>query len=219
MKLVKIPFAKQILPKFAFSLIQGIGRTVRLKVIGEERINELKEKGESLLYAFWHGRQFLLVYYMQKRKISLLSSFSADGEIQARTLSLFGYDIVRGSSARGGAKGLFGLTKKVSAGYDIALAADGPTGPVYSVKDGVIFLAKKQSMWIVPLTSSSRPSHIVRSAWDRYLLPAPFSSGVVMFGEPYKPLAEIEEEKENLKRALDALTRDADSFVKKFDRI
>ncbi|MEW6681165.1 MAG: lysophospholipid acyltransferase family protein [bacterium] len=207
MRLTKIAFADKILPIGAEAIIQGISRSLKLKVIGEEMVKDLDGR---VLYAFFHGRQFLLVFYMRKRNISLLSSLSRDGEIQARILKKFGYEIVRGSSAKGGVEGIIGLKRKVLQDYDIGLAVDGPQGPCYSVKDGIIFLAKKLSLYIVPLTSASFPAHIFKNAWDKYQIPYPFGKGVIIFGEPYKPKGEIEEEKENLKEILISLTKEAE---------
>lgn len=211
MRLTEIPFANRILPIASSSIIKTIGKSMRLKVIGEEGINIGSNKK---LYAFFHGRQFLLVWYMRKRNITILSSTSSDGEIQARTLRRFGYEIVRGSFKREGASSIIRLRKKVLEGFDIGLAVDGPTGPCYVVKDGIIFIAKKLGLYIVPITSSSSPSYTFNNAWDKYLLPYPFSKGIIIFGKPYKPSGEIEGEKSTLSHILISLTEDADRMVK-----
>ncbi|MEK9150172.1 MAG: DUF374 domain-containing protein [Candidatus Desantisbacteria bacterium] len=211
MKLHKLPFVKNILPQVASLFIRGISRTTHLAIEGEEEIDRLRLNKERLLYVFWHGRQFLLVWYIQRKNpISLLSSLSSDGEIQAQILAKFGYNIVRGSSAKGGASGLLGLKERVFLGDDVGLAADGPKGPAYFVKDGIIFLAKKLNMWIVPLTSSSHPCWTMKKAWDEYLLPTPGAKAIIKFGKPYKPEGEIEEEAKILKEKLDTLTKEAD---------
>lgn len=211
MRLTEIPFANRILPIAGLSVIKGIGKSIRLKVIGEDLTQNLDGK---ILYAFFHGRQFLLVYYMRKRNIALLSSTSRDGEIQARTLKRFGYEIVRGSFKRQGAVGIIGLRKKVLEGFDIGLAVDGPQGPPFSVKDGIIFIAQKLGLYIVPLASSSFPSYTFKNAWDKYQIPYPFSKGIIVFGKPYKPSGEIAREKEILSDALISLTKKADEMVK-----
>ncbi|MEW6679915.1 MAG: DUF374 domain-containing protein [bacterium] len=210
MRLTEIAFADKILPIGAEAIIQGISKSLKLKVMGEEMVKDLDRR---VLYAFFHGRQFLLVWYMRKRNIALLSSLSRDGEIQAKILKRFGYEIVRGSSARGGAEGIIGLKNKVLQGFDIGLAVDGPKGPCYSVSDGVIFLAKKLNLYIVPLTSSSYPSWTFKNAWDKYQMPYPWSKAIILFGKPYKVEGEIEEEKESLKERLILLTEEAERMI------
>ncbi|MEW6481942.1 MAG: DUF374 domain-containing protein [bacterium] len=210
MRLTEIAFADKILPIGAEAIIQGISRSLKLKVMGKEMVKDLDRR---ILYAFFHGRQFLLVWYMRKRNIALLSSLSRDGEIQAKILKRFGYEIVRGSSAKGGAEGIIGLKNKVLQGFDIGLAVDGPKGPCYSVSDGVIFLAKKLNLYIVPLTSSSYPSYTFKNAWDKYQMPYPWSKAIILFGKPYKVEGEIEEEKESLKERLILLTEEAERMI------
>ncbi len=210
MKLTEIPLANRILPIVTEFIIKGINKSLRLKIVGEEGIKDLQGRK---IYAFFHGMQFLLVWYLRKRNIALLSSLSRDGEIQARTLKRFGYEIVRGSSTRGGATSIIQLKKKVLEGYDLGLAVDGPQGPCYSIKDGIIFLAKKLGLYIVPLASFCNPSYTFKNAWDKYQMPYPCSKGVIIFGEPYKPEGEIEKEKEGLKEKLISLTKEADERV------
>lgn len=209
MRLLKIPFANRILPIAGLSVIKGIGKSSRLKVIGED----LSLDGK-ILYAFFHGRQFLLVEYMRKRNIALLSSTSSDGEIQAGILKRFGYEIVRGSFRRKGVGGIIGLRNKVLEGFNIGLAVDGPQGPCWAVKDGIIFIAQKLGLYIVPITSGSSPSYTFKNAWDKYQIPYPFSKGIIIFGEPYKPKGEIAKEKEILSNTLISLTKRADEMVK-----
>ncbi len=211
MKLVDIPKANKILPFLGLWLIKIIGKTIRITVIGEEGIRSLKERGERIVYAFFHGKQFLLTLYMQREKIAVLSSPSRDGEIHGDILSKFGYEIVKGSSAKGGVAGLIGLRKKAKEGYNIGLAVDGPRGPYGSVKDGVFFLAKNIDAYICPIASSSKPCFIFKKAWDRYELPYPMAHGIIIFGEPYKPTGTIEEEREILKEKLISLAKKADT--------
>ncbi|MEW6104054.1 MAG: lysophospholipid acyltransferase family protein [bacterium] len=210
MRLTEIAFADKILPMGALAIIKGISNTLKLKVIGEEMVKDLDTR---VLYAFFHGRQFLLVWYMRNKNITLLSSLSRDGEIQARILKRFGYEIIRGSSARKGAEGIIGLKNKVLQGFDVGLAVDGPRGPCYSIGDGVIYLAKKLSLYIVPLTSASYPSWTFKNAWDKYQMPCPFSKAIILFGKPYKVQGEIEEEKESLKERLILLTEEAERMI------
>ena len=68
-------------------------------------------------------------------------------------------------------------------GYDIAITPDGPRGPRYRVQNGIIELARQTGMAIIPVSFNASRKKVFRS-WDRFLLPFPFSRGVVVFGEP-----------------------------------
>lgn len=197
-----------------------MNKTLRLKVIGEEEVKQLHQEGKKLIYAFWHGRQFMLVSYLSHRQIALMTSLSRDGEYQSRILKRFGHRIVRGSYTRGGVRGLLGLLKEMRAGYDVGFAVDGPLGPIYEVKEGVIYAAKKETGlkpekgYIVPLTTSAKKKWIFEKAWDKYLLPYLFTQGVIIFGKPYQVSkeADINQECKILKEKLDAITKQADEF-------
>lgn len=216
---MKQKFLNFIIPLSAYLLTKLINKTLRLKVVGEDEVKQLKQEGKRLIYAFWHGRQFMLVSYLSHRQrgkpqIAVMTSLSRDGEYQSKILKKFGCRIVRGSYTRGGVRGLLGLIKELRAGYDVGFAVDGPTGPVYEVKEGVIYAAKKEKGYIVPLTASAKKSWLFEKAWDKYLLPFPFSPAIIIFGKPYQVSeeADINQECKILKERLDTITKEADEF-------
>ncbi|MFH1860534.1 MAG: lysophospholipid acyltransferase family protein [bacterium] len=215
-----------ILPLLAGILIRLLFCTIRLRVVGEEGIaaGSTKETTSSLesgvaekvriIYAFWHGQQFLLVPYMSQRGIILMSSLSRDGEYQARILQGFGYRIARGSSAKGGIRGLVGLIRGMKDGYNCGLAIDGPVGPIHEPKEGIIFLARKTGAYIVPLVSTANSKWTFEAAWDKYILPKPFSHGLIAFGQPYKPEDDtpVQQECDALRERLNSLSREAEGM-------
>jgi lysophospholipid acyltransferase (LPLAT)-like uncharacterized protein len=129
-----------------------------------------------------------------------MTSLSRDGELQSRVMAGLGYEVVRGSASRSGARGLIGLKKLMDRGWHATFAVDGPRGPIHEVKPGAVYLAKKTGAPVVPMASSAKPAHIFSRAWDLYLLPRPFAKGAVVFGEPIYFNADMSEE---------AVTRDS----------
>lgn len=182
------------LPVVARFLIRGITSTVRIHREGFEYFDSLQASGLNAVLAFFHGRQFLLLGCFAGKKIATMASFSRDGELQARTMSGLGYGIVRGSASRGGARGLIGLIRLMEKGYWPCFAVDGPKGPIHDVKPGAVYLAKKMGIPVIPLVSSAKPAHLFMRAWDRYLLPLPFSRGAVILGKPITFDSDLSEE-------------------------
>jgi lysophospholipid acyltransferase (LPLAT)-like uncharacterized protein len=208
-----------LLPPLARGLIRGIGATVRLTVRGEERLDGIERLGKKAVFAFFHGRQFLLVHLMRGRGIGVIASLSRDGELQARTLGGLGFSIVRGSSSRGGVRALLGIVRLMAKGRHVCFAVDGPRGPLHRVKPGVIFIAKRSGSPILPLAAAAGPSWVFARAWDRYQLPRPFARGVVLFGEPWTPdgdMAEAAMERDalELERRLLALQEEAERLLR-----
>ncbi|MBN2029358.1 lysophospholipid acyltransferase family protein [bacterium] len=207
-----------ILSTLAWLSIHSLYATLQIKSIGYEKLNHYKKNGQKVIYAFWHGRQFLLVRYMSNKNISIMSSTSRDGILQANILKKFKYEIISGSSAKSPVRALIGSIQKMRAGYDVGFAVDGPRGPLHKVKPGAIFLAKKMHVPIIPLSFSAKPA-IILNSWDHYMLPKPFSKSAIVFGEPFHPSQNfksdtINSECSNLENILNHITQQADKMVK-----
>ena len=144
----------------------------------------LKLDRTKVFYGFWHGRQFLLVPSFGNWHISIMSDLSWAGEIQTRILSRFGYVVVRGSSKRKGVQALLSMKKAIEKGAAGGFALDGPSGPIYKAKPGIIFLAQKMGYPIIPLAASANRAWILKKTWCRYLLPKPFAMCYVAMGKP-----------------------------------
>lgn len=146
----------------------------------------------------------------------MLISQSQDGEHIHRIIKCLGFHTVRGSSSKGGLRGLRGLVKAVEAGYDVAITPDGPRGPARQVQSGVIHLARHTGAPIVPITTSANRYKQFRS-WDQFLVPYPFSKAVIFLGEPLFVPSDITEQEINayqirLQKELDRITEEADRY-------
>ena len=174
-----------------------------------------KEK-KSVIYAFWHGRMLMFTYSHRNRKIHVLISQHRDGEYIARIIHRLGFVSVRGSTTRGGSKALFEMCDKTAAGFDVAVTPDGPRGPGFRVHPGIISVAQRSGMPIVPITNSAE-SRWNLSSWDRFLIPKPITKAVIMLGEPIyvspeSTPEESEEKRKELEMQMLELTEKADKY-------
>jgi lysophospholipid acyltransferase (LPLAT)-like uncharacterized protein len=182
--------------------------TVRIRFVDRDIPEGLHAQGKNIIYAFWHGRQFLLFYAYRNTGVVIPASESRDGEIQAGIIGRFGLGVVRGSSKRKGAQALLGLVDALRSGKDIAIAVDGPRGPVYEVKQGITYIAGKLGIPIVPLSVAAKRAWVLEKIWDKYLLPVPFTKCVILYGEPIMVKGTSEDELESKRRELtEALNR------------
>jgi lysophospholipid acyltransferase (LPLAT)-like uncharacterized protein len=182
--------------------------TVRIRFVDRNIPEGLHAQGKNIIYAFWHGRQFLLFYAYRNTGVVIPASESRDGEIQAGIIGRFGLGVVRGSSKRKGAQALLGLVDALRSGKDIAIAVDGPRGPVYEVKQGITYIAGKLGIPIVPLSVAAKRAWVLEKIWDKYLLPVPFTKCVILYGEPIMVKGTSEDELESKRRELtEALNR------------
>ncbi|MFO7769510.1 MAG: lysophospholipid acyltransferase family protein [bacterium] len=204
----------------ARGLIRLLGATLRYRVEGTVHLDEARSRGPEgrVVFAFWHGRQFPLVYHWRDRDVAILTSLSRDGTLQGMVLGGLGYHIVRGSSSRGAVRGLVGMIRAVRDGRDAAFAVDGPRGPAGEVKPGILYLAARTGLPVLPITSAARNARVFEDAWDRYLLPLPFTRTAVVYGDPIQvPLGTdesvMEQMRGELARRLVRVTRRAEELV------
>ncbi|WP_457600064.1 lysophospholipid acyltransferase family protein [Hydrogenivirga sp.] len=160
------------------------------------------------IYAIWHGQALALAMFSMDRGIYALASRFIDGEIAAILLRGLGFNVVRGSTEegraeKGGRTGTLQLIDVLRRGENVAITVDGPKGPAFKVKKGVVFLAQKTGAKIVPAVVKFKRAKVLNS-WDRFTIPYPFTEGVVLTGEPITVGEEddLESKRLELERAL-----------------
>ena len=129
----------------------------------------------------------------------------------------FGFRVIRGSSSKGGIKAALEAIKVLKKDDTLAFTPDGPRGPSGTVHDGVLFMAQKSGAWIVPAGVSAKKRWFVPS-WDRFMIPFPFSKGVIVFGEPFKISPQAAEEdlasyKAEIQKKMNELELKAESLM------
>lgn len=90
---------------------------------------------------------------------------------------------VRGSSGRRGVAGFMDMMQELKAGYSMCITPDGPKGPLYRCHPGAVKLASVSGMPIVPVTISIPCCWRIKSAWDHFVIPVPFSSVHLRWGK------------------------------------
>ncbi len=177
-------FWRRRLADLAGLVIRLLTGTVRLRTVNRAARDRLEAAGTRPLYAFWHGRQLPLFAWDVPPGTAVLVSNSRDGDLQARILRGLGFRVARGSGGGQGASGLKALARLVRAGAGAAFTVDGGRGPCHTVHAGVLLLARLTGRPVIPVGVGVRRRHVFVRSWDRYLLPAPFTRGVVVLGEP-----------------------------------
>jgi lysophospholipid acyltransferase (LPLAT)-like uncharacterized protein len=193
-----------------YLLIRLIGSTVRFRVEGWENWEAASREGGLPIYAFWHDRIFLTLYFWQRRRIVVMTSRSFDGEYIARFIQRFGCGAVRGSSTRGGVGALVEMARLVRRGCPTAFTVDGPRGPRHEAKMGAVLLAKKTGQAVLPFAVNAERFWQVKS-WDRLQIPKPFTRAVVRIAPPIRVAADADEStlaaaRDELQRVLDEIS-------------
>ncbi len=155
-------------------MVAALFATTRLERVGEENFMRFRREGQRFIIVTWHGYLLPVVHYHRQEGIVVLVSEHTDGEYISRVLHRNGYGTVRGSSTRGGIKGLKGLVRAAKADKDLALTPDGPRGPAGVLKPGALAAAQITGLPIVPIAVGASSGWRFRS-WDGFLVPRPLS--------------------------------------------
>jgi lysophospholipid acyltransferase (LPLAT)-like uncharacterized protein len=210
----KVPDCKKVFLVFIilFTWQQVIGQWyVNKKYIDEYLLGEKK-----VVITAWHRCAiYLLVKFGSIHPAVLLSS-SKDGDLLANFAEKAGVITVRGSSTRGGKEGSDRLVEFLhEGGRVVATVADGPLGPPFRAKPGLVRISQRSGVHLMPITWSANRVWMFQKAWDKMIIPKPFSTIVISASEPYiipkKAHGEIFNDYViKMEKTLIALTRDAD---------
>ncbi len=205
MKRLRYKLSVFLAPFVAF-LLRIIHKTIRW----EKRIDYELYRGKVI--ALLHGNALGVAMLGIDRGIYALVSRFRDGDIAERFLLSLGYRVVRGSSEegkpqKGGSVGLLKLVKVLKEGETVAITVDGPKGPYGKVKPGIILLAQKTGVPIIPVYVHF-DWYIRLKTWDRLVIPIPFSRARASIGEPIWVQEEdsVEAKREELEEVLSFLS-------------
>lgn len=181
-----------------------------------EATEALFREGKRVIFCFWHGRLLMLPFASPIREAAIMISQHRDGDFVSRFAERKGFSSIRGSATRGGLAAMKKMIGAHKRGQHLVMTPDGPKGPKHRVKSGVIELAKLTGAPILPLTFGAFPRKVLNS-WDEFIIPAPFSTGVFVWGKPFLVPADADKEKISdaeriLQEELMAITLQADEL-------
>jgi hypothetical protein len=156
---------------------------------------------DPVIFACLHRDILPAMLYCRAARPYLLISKSPDGEILVRTLGGGGFGFVRGSTGHAGHEGFVGLLRALRAGHHVGVAVDGPRGPSGRIHDGVLQLARRAQVPILPLVARCRRP-LILSTWDRTRVPLPFSAFAIHAGEPLRIAPDTDESALEVARRL-----------------
>jgi lysophospholipid acyltransferase (LPLAT)-like uncharacterized protein len=185
-------------------VVSALGATLRYEIEGAEHYRDLRRAGRPMVFAFWHSRLLPLVHLHRHEDVVALVSEHRDGEYIARVMRRCGLGSARGSSTRGGARGMRELLRAARRGSDLAITPDGPKGPARRFKEGPLILARLGGLPIIPTAIGG--DRVWRlGSWDRFMVPKPFARMRVRYAEPvHVPRRAADGELERLRLRLEA---------------
>ena len=177
---MKSHFAAWMVPRVIMLIYYILSRTIRWKYVGQHPDNR---GGQRYIGCFWHARMLMIPYIVSDWPGYMLISEHRDGGFIADTMHRLGIRTIRGSSTRGGARAMLQMIRSVRReNCNLAITPDGPRGPLEKVQKGVVLLAAKTGLPLLPVCYATK-RHWRANSWDRFYLPLPFTRGVFVFGD------------------------------------
>lgn len=168
-------------------LLRAILATCRLRVKGLERFHSLS-KTEKCILMLWHNRlaptSEILNRISPSNIYAAFISKSRDGD----PLALLANSYKTGKAIRvphnARHQALKMVIHSLKKGLDvIVMTPDGPKGPRYVAKPGIVAAAQEASAHVVPFSWTATRFWQLKT-WDKMIFPKPFSTVSVTFGEP-----------------------------------
>ncbi len=165
--------------------------TVRVEILNRDVFERFARDPSSgnIVAGAWHRNAVFLFYFFRTLgPRGVMISRSKDGDVVANVARRFGYTTMRGSSSKGGARALQQMIAYMKETHEKRLCGtpvDGPRGPARVVKKGMLAVAKESGALFVPIACSGTRVLTFHKAWDKTMIPLPFSKMVIDFGEPF----------------------------------
>jgi lysophospholipid acyltransferase (LPLAT)-like uncharacterized protein len=164
----------------------------RFRPQGENPDPRRRDLAGRYIYAFWHENLLLPARHHARSNVHILISRHADGQLIAEVCRHLGFRTVAGSSTRGGVEAVRQMLRLGRRDH-LAITPDGPRGPRRQVQPGIVYLAARTGLAIVPAGIAYERAWRMRS-WDRFALPHPFSTAWCVPGEAIHVPADADRE-------------------------
>lgn len=163
-------------------LLRILALTWRIRVEEPPELTGSLNNQKTVVLAHWHRDELALLSVCRRYRICSLVSTSQDGQMMTVILRLFGVGIARGSSTRGGVSGYLSLIKLIKKSKrNGSFAVDGPKGPVFKVKPGVLKLAEHLKAPIFYSGVAVSKAWRFPKSWNQAYLPKPFAKILIQW--------------------------------------
>ncbi len=193
-------------------------------VIGKEHVEPFLNGKAVCAPAYWHQHHVLCSTFIRQWidkgfKACFLVSGSVDGDVPERIARSWGAEVIRGSANESGALALRDQQAMMKRGYSIVTTADGPRGPKYEIKSGVVVMARIGGVPVLPVSCAAEKCWFL-DRWDDFMIPKPFTRVVLGIGAPYEipkgvALNDIEPHRVNVQEAVMSLMRECEHQLDK----
>lgn len=173
-----------IVPRLLRLIHCALMNTLSISTSGVSRFRPyLEAPDRGALFVVWHDHTLVPLHLFRGAGIATMMSRSRAGQMQGAFWKLYGWPIVWGSTKKKeGIAALRETLRLICEGGLMGFTPDGPKGPRRQAHGGVVYLASKSGVPILPLSCAASSAWRLPT-WDRYLIPKPFARVHIHVGE------------------------------------
>ena len=165
---------------------------------------ELLKNGseEKYIISFWHGDSYCLYPVLNGEKLYVITTKDTRGDYISLICEYFGYHTIRVPDNVSGGHFLYEIKSSINGdnGGNLAVAADGPLGPLHEPKSLLFVIALHSKRKIIPVSIKCKRKIRSKRRWDKYSIPLPFNQITATVHEPIEVAkADLKEDFEHLK--------------------
>ncbi len=155
-------------------------RSWRVEIVGRQRL----DSSAPVIFALWHGQMASLlggVSVVGSGRVAMLAAPWAQARFVGQVVAPLGISFVEAPT---GSASLVRAARKLQQGWSMAVAVDGPAGPVGHARSGASMLSRMTGAPVVPVTATARPVWVPEGFWDRAAVPLPCARVEIHVGVP-----------------------------------
>ena len=157
--------------------------TSKIQITGKENLS----KTSNYIFCHWHTFTplYFCVFMRKSSQVWMQHPVWFMKPIHI-VLRITGVErIVLGSTGHSGRNAAKEIVEYLKMGYSTVVLPDGPKGPPFIMKKGILHMAKQSQVPIVPIRFDVK-RFVELNTWDRKKWPFPFSIIKAQFGKPIK---------------------------------
>lgn len=165
-----------ILKKLIVFIVNLISKTWKIKAQNFPK--------EPSVIVFWHKNMLPIWKSFEKIGAYAVVSLSSDGEILSKLLTKWGFNLIRGSSSKGGKEVLHKIQLLLPHSY-VLITPDGPRGPKCVLKPGAVISSIRTGSPLFVCKMYCSWFYSSRRSWDNFIFPLPFAKIIIEFIGPF----------------------------------
>tara|TARA_B100000029_G_scaffold509435_1_gene598603 strand:- start:791 stop:1459 length:669 start_codon:yes stop_codon:yes gene_type:complete len=211
-RILKNYFIQKILAFLIAVYIYLVKVSANIKYENEKIPNYFWNNNKPFILAFWHSQLMTISFsWKSKSRINILASDHSDGRLGAMIGQYFKLNNIAINYNHKNA-GLRIIYDKLKKNNFVGITPDGPRGPREIVSEGIIKIAKKTQIPIIPCGFWSS-KNINLNSWDKFLVTLPFSKCCFYWNEPINVPSNLNENE--IAKYQDLIKKSIDDCINK----